>query len=104
MDICCFQVKAQHLQIVRIFERKEAMVQRCSVKRCSKNIRKIYRKTPVPESFLKKRLRHRYFPENFVKFLGTSFLHRHFLVNFGKFLRTPFFYRAPLVAASERKY
>ena len=51
-------------------------------KRCSWKFNKIHRKTPVPESYLKKRLWHMYFPVNFVKFL-----------------RTPFFYRTPLVAA-----
>ena len=50
-------------------------------------IRKINRKTPVPESLfnkvaglrpaslLKKRLRHRRFPVNFAKFLKTRFLY-----------------------------
>ena len=55
-------------------------------KRCSKKFRKNHRKTPVPESLFykvsglrpatlsKKRLRHRCFPVNFVKFLRTPFL------------------------------
>ena len=44
-------------------------------KRCSKKFHKIHRKTPVPESLflLKKRLLHRCFPVNFVKFLRTPF-------------------------------
>ena len=55
-------------------------------KSCSKKFREIPRKTPVPESLfnkvaglrpatlLKKRLWHRCFPGNFVKFLRTPFL------------------------------
>ena len=70
----------------------EAVVQTCSVKRCSEKFHKIHRKTPVPESLfnkaadlrlatlLKKRLCHRFFPVNFVKFLRTPFLDRTLLV------------------------
>ena len=44
-------------------------------KRCSKKIRNIQRKTPVPEPlFLKKRLWQRCFPLNFVKSLRTPCL------------------------------
>ena len=58
-------------------------------KKCSEKFRKFYRKTPVPESFfnkvvglkpatlLKKRLWHRCFPVNFVKFLRTPFFTEH---------------------------
>ena len=64
----------------------EAIVQRCSVKRYSKEFCKIYRKTPVPESLfnkvagispatlLKKRLWKRSFSMNFPKSLRTTFL------------------------------
>ena len=49
--------------------------QRCSVKKVFLEIRKIHRKTPVPESatLLKKRLWRRCFPVNFAKFLRTPF-------------------------------
>ena len=43
-------------------------------KRCSLKFHKIHRKTPVPCSFIKKRLWHRCFPENFAKFLRIPFL------------------------------
>ena len=55
-------------------------------KMCSWKFHKIHRKTPVPETFfnkaaglrpatlLKKRLLHRCFPVNFVRFLRTPFL------------------------------
>ena len=67
----------------------EAIVQRCSVKRCSYKFRKIHRKTPVPQSeentsdrprpatLLKKRLWHKCFLVNFVKFLRTPFFIEH---------------------------
>ena len=64
----------------------EVVVQRCSVKRCSYKFRKIHRKTPVSESFskvaglrpaLKKRLWHRSFLVNFVKFVRTPFHTEH---------------------------
>ena len=42
-----------------------------------RNFTKIYRKTPVPESLSKKRLWHRCFPANFVKFLRTPFFIEH---------------------------
>ena len=41
---------------------------------CSWKFHKIHRKTPVPETFLKKRLWYRCFTVNFVKFLRTPFL------------------------------
>ena len=50
---------------------------------CKKGVRKIHRKTPVPESqarpatLLKKSLWHRCFPVNFVKFLRTLFFTEH---------------------------
>ena len=59
------------------------------LKRRSWNFHKIHRKTPVPESLfskvaglrtatsLKKRLWHRWFPANFVKFLRTPFFTEH---------------------------
>ena len=48
-------------------------------KGCSQKFHKIHRKATVPESLflktlLKKRLWHKYFPVNFVKFLKTPFL------------------------------
>ena len=51
-------------------------------KRCCQKFHKIHRKTPAPKSFLKKlqasllkrKLWHRCFPKNFVKFLRTPFL------------------------------
>ena len=49
-----------------------------------RNFAKFTGKHAAPATLLKKRLCHRCFPVNFVKFL-----------------RTPFFYRTPLVAASE---
>ena len=47
----------------------EAVVRRCSLK-----FRKIYWKTLEACNFIKKRLWHRCFPVNFVKFLRTPFL------------------------------
>ena len=68
-------------------------------KRCSWIFDKIHKKTPVPESqscsvrpatLLKKRLWHRRFPVNFVKFLRTHFLQntsgRRLLNKNGRFL------------------
>ena len=52
--------------------------QRCSVRKgVLRNLPKIHRKTPVPDScaiFLKKRLKYGCFPVNFVKFLITPFI------------------------------
>ena len=76
---CC---KKNHWSKIIVFEihdtkNTEAVVQRCSVKRCSWKLRKIYRKAPLPGSLfnkvvglrlatlLKKRLWHRCFPVNF---------------------------------------
>ena len=68
----------------------EAVIQRCSVKRCSQKFRKIQRKTTVPEclffnkvaglrlaTILKKRLLHKCLPVNFAKFLRTLFMTEH---------------------------
>ena len=44
------------------------------LKRCSQKFHKIHRETPVPATLLKKRLWHRCFPVNFMKFLRTPFL------------------------------
>ena len=72
---------------------------RCSVKRCSQQFCKIYRKTPVAESLfnkaagltpvtlLKKRLWRRCFPGNFVKFLRTPFDIEHLRCLLVKHLR-----------------
>ena len=68
---------------------KLAVIRRYFVKRCSQKFRKIHKKTTVPESLfnkvadprpatlLKKRLWHRCFPMNFVKFLRTPFFIEH---------------------------
>ena len=49
---------------------------------CKKGVLKDFAKltTPKPATFLKKKLRHRFFPVNFTKYLGTSFLYRISLV------------------------
>ena len=52
-------------------ESKEALAQRCS-KRCK--FHKTDRKNLRPATLLKKRLWHRCFPVNFVKFLRTPLL------------------------------
>ena len=57
----------------------EAVVQRCSVKRCSWKFHKIHKNHLCQSAtLLKKRLWHRCFPVNFVKFLRTSFTTEHF--------------------------
>ena len=58
---------------------KEVVVQTCSVKKVFLDISQNLQESTCPrDSFLKKllkkRLWHRYFPTNFVKFLRTSFL------------------------------
>ena len=65
--------------------RTEAFVQRCSVKKVFLNVSRNQGKTTVPESatLLKKRLWHRCFLVNFLKFLRNSF------------------YRTPAVGASD---
>ena len=80
--------------LVKIYEHSQKVVQKqppevfCK-KRCSLKFPKIHRKTPLtatalttPAALLKKRLRHRYFPVNFAKFLRTTFLQN----NFGRLL------------------
>ena len=57
---------------------QEAVTQRCSVKKVFVEIsQNSQENTCARVSFLKKRLWHRCFPVNFVKFLRTSFLKEH---------------------------
>ena len=80
-------------------DRKQPQAVFCK-KSCFYKFRKIYRKTPVPESqpatLLKRKLWHRCFCVNFAKLLrACNFVkkgpwHRCFPMNFAKFLRTPF--------------
>ena len=72
--------------VKNIIYRTEAIVVRCSVKKVFLKISKIHRKTTVLEIrfnkslglrplaiFIKKRLQHRFFSLNFVKFIKTPF-------------------------------
>ena len=66
----------------RKFPLKKHLSKGVPYKRCCLRFHKIRRKTPVPESrprpaTLKKRLWHRCFPVNFVKFLRTPILLEH---------------------------
>ena len=57
---------------------KEAVVQRCSVKKVFLEIsQNSLENTCARVSFLKKRLSHRCFPVNFLKFLKTPFFIEH---------------------------
>ena len=83
-----FSKRSCLLKSLSTVESTEAVAQRCCVKKCSQKFRKIYRKTPAPESLfyqncrlrlrpttlLKERLWHRCFPVNFAKSLTTTFL------------------------------
>ena len=79
-------------EFIRWLKSPEAVPQRCSVKKLFSEISQIHTKTPVSESLFNKvagltlglqlRLkrgsgRHRCFPVNFTKFLGTPFLKKH---------------------------
>ena len=71
----------QHLRRL-LLDYKEAVVRRCSVKKVFLKISQNSQELPVPESFfnalfLKKRLWHRFFPVNYVKFLRTPFFTQH---------------------------
>ena len=77
-----------------------SVIGRCSVKKGAlKKFAKIQRKTPVlevrPAILFKKKLRHRFFSGNFVKFLGISFLTEHLqwlLLKCEKAVKTVFTY------------
>ena len=79
-------VKPLYILEVKLEEQDcEVVVQRCSVKKVYLKFREIHRKTPVPESLfktlLKKRLWHRCFPMNFVKFSKKTFFNKAPLVD-----------------------
>ena len=85
--------------ILSFMKTSEYVAQRCSVEKVFLEIRKIHRKSPVPESlfnevadhrtetWLKKRLWHRYFPVNFAKFLRKPFLTERLLWLLRKLVR-----------------
>ena len=77
----------------------EAVIQRCSVKKVLSEISENSQEnTCARASFLVKLQAWGLRPATLLK---KRLLHRCFPVNFVKFLITPFFYRTPLVAASE---
>ena len=62
----------------RVLTVSEAVVQRCSVKKvCLEILQNPQENTRRPATLLKKRLWHRCFPVNFVKFLRTPFFIEH---------------------------
>ena len=87
---------AKFLRTAVLYNSQKQPLEEFYEKRCCLEFHKIHRKVPVPEphfqqscgsqacNFFKKRLWHKSFPVNFVKFLGTPFLQN----NSGRLLLT----------------